>query len=286
MTLASIFTSNNPEYIINFFVLGASKKIHEVVERSSKVSEMVKVAAGMVWPARPFYLRLVYIARYRDMEAPPVKKCKLEDQFKKSEVSTEGTADSLSVRQQLQDLISEVSAKCCGTPLPTEIAVKITDYCLYSDFSELPADAFKHGGYQVLSDLQDMEMGDMVQLTAIKNLPGKPLSAWGSEIDDIMENAELGIWWAHVGFPVGWKGSGELLEFDLWMCCELHHWYGVFVFEEGSSDVLLRYEPTEFCKPVRYPNRAELLSDLCSDILMRPICISSSSSSSDSDQLV
>ena len=86
-----------------------------------------------------------------------------------------------------------------------------------------------------------------------------------------MNNWDLGVWWIHVGFPVGWKGSGELLEFDLWMCTEANHYDGVFVFEEGSTDVLLRYEPTEFCKPVRHPERAEELSNLCAKILFRAI---------------
>ena len=105
------------------------------------------------------------------------------------------------------------------------------------------------------------------QLLAIKNLPGKPLDRWGSTLEDILEDEDLMIWWVCVGFHVGWKGSGELLEFDLWSCCLAYLWHGVFVFEKGSTDVLLRYEPIEFCKFVRNPDRAKELSDLSFGIL-------------------
>ena len=208
---------------------------------------------------------------------PPTKKSKLEDSVQSDTVpaSIEDTQPiHTSVRQQLHNVLSDVSAKSCGTPLPTEVIEQIIDHCLYRDFSELPADAFEDEEYEMLSDPAEAMEGDILenplrkdQLTAIKDLPGKPLSSWGSEIEDIIDDGDLGIWWAHVGFPVGWKGSGELLEFDLWMCCEAHHWHGVFVFEKGATDVLLRYEPIEFCKPVRYPNRAKELSDYCADIL-------------------
>ena len=42
----------------------------------------------------------------------------------------------------------------------------------------------------------------------------------------------------------------------------------VFVFEKGSTDVLLRYEPIKFCKAVKRPDRAEELSVLSANILM------------------
>ena len=71
-----------------------------------------------------------------------------------------------------------------------------------------------------------------------------PESPWmlGSEVTEVMEvmeNEELALCKNHVG---------ESIEFDLWMCCEFHHWSGVFVFEKGSMDVLLRYEPVRQSK--------------------------------------
>ena len=181
-----------------------------------------------------------------------------------------------SVRQQLHDLISEASAKSCGTPLPAEMTGKIIDYCLYSDFSELPSDVFEEEVYEVLGgtgadNYTDEDMFEdplrIDQLTAIKDLPGGPIKPWGEEVTELIEDGDLSIWWVHVGFPVGWKGSGELMEFDLWACFEFHHYHAVFVFEKGSTDVLLRYEPVEFCKAVKRPARAEELSDLSSNIL-------------------
>ena len=181
-----------------------------------------------------------------------------------------------SVRTQLRDVLAEVSAKCCGTPLPTEMTDEIIDYCLCRDFSELPAEAFKLKDYEILNDArgqmngEEDAFGDLQkeQLLCIKNLPGEPLNGWGPDIEDIIDNPYLGVCWAHVGFRVGWKGSGELLEFDLWSWFEaLATLHGVFVFEKGSTDVLLRYEPTEFCKPVRNPDRAKELSDLSHGIM-------------------
>lgn len=199
------------------------------------------------------------------MEPPPAKKNKLEDTAESVQAETRSVVETsprdvlpgdvpsqsppISVRQQLCDLLSEASAKSCGTSLPMEMLDKIIDYCLCNDFSQLPAEVFSYGHYEVLGVLQDDASQEMFadplrqeQLKAIKNLPGEPLDAWGPVPE---ENGDLSIWWTHV-FPVGWKGSGELLEFDLWMCCEAHHWHGVFVFEKGSTEVLLRYEPVEF----------------------------------------
>jgi hypothetical protein len=225
------------------------------------------------------------------MEPPQTKKSKLEDDAEKSKLEDEtdksnetkleeDTANSNTrqtstedapaqhtpVRQQLHDLLVEASAKSCGTPLPGEMTEKIIDYCLFSDFSELPDYALEEG--EILSkiappDSQEDPLADPLrrnQLMAIMDLPGKPLEAWGEDIEEVADNGDISFWWTHVGFPVGWKGSGEMLEFDLWMCAEYHHWHGVFVFEKGSTAVLLRYEPIEFCKPVKYPHRAKELS--------------------------
>ena len=237
-----------------------------------------------------------------NMEPPPTKKNRLENSAFQPEIvwliqptitetTTEATATEdapaityitgdvltqptqTSVRQQLHDLISEASAKSCGTPLPAEMTGKIIDYCLYSDFSELPGDVFEEGVYEVLGGTGAENFTDedilkdplrIDQLTAIKELPGGPIEPWGEEITELIENEDLLIWWVHVGFPVGWKGSGELMEFDLWGCFECHHYHAVFVFEKGSTDVLLRYE---FCKAVKRPARAEELSDLSSNVL-------------------
>ena len=214
---------------------------------------------------------------------PPTKKSKLEDSVKVEtseigSISTDpgDTISQTSVRQQLHDMLSEISARSCGTPLPIEVTEQIIDHCLYSDFSELPADAFDDKEYELVDLIgEDVDMLNTPlhkhQLTAIIDLPDKPLEYYGSDIEAIINDCDLGVWWIHIGFPVGWKGSGELLEFDLWMCSVANHYDGVFVFEEGSTDVLLRYEPTVFCKPVRHPERAEELSNLCAKILFRAL---------------
>jgi hypothetical protein len=201
------------------------------------------------------------------MEPPLPKKSKLEN--------TANVAQHSPVRQQLHDLLVEASAKSCGTPLPREMTDKIIDYCLFNDFSELPEHVLRE--FKTLSSggVGDGDPFDdplrRNQLMAIMDLPGKLLEPWGEDFEELQDNGDMTFWWVHVGFPVGWKGSGEMLEFDIWECFEAHHWHGIFVFEKGSTDVLLRYEPTEFCKPVQNPGRAKELSEMSSTI----ICLAS-----------
>lgn len=208
------------------------------------------------------------------MELPTTKKSKLEDTTDSSQPTPDVPAKP-SVRQQLHDLLFEASTKSCGMPLPAEVRDKIIDYCLFSDFSELPDKAWKM--HEILFDstaLGRLELGKVDplridQLTAIRNLPGEPLKNWGSEFEDIIDNEDMEIWWKHVGFPVGWKGSGEMMKFDFWACYEYHHFHGVFVFEKGSTDVLFQTERfCKFCKPVRRPDRAEELKKKCSRLMM------------------
>ena len=172
------------------------------------------------------------------------------------------------VRQQLHDLLSKASAVRCGTALPMELSDKIIDYCLYRDFSELPSGLFREGEHEVIQGLEESDDQNSIladplrqdQLAAIESITDNTF-IWG-----MVPEKDIEIWWAHVGFPVGWKGSGEMLEFDLWMCCE-GHWQGVFVFESGRTEVLLRDDPAEFCRAVRNPHRAVELSKLSADIL-------------------
>ena len=65
---------------------------------------------------------------------PPTKKSKLEEnvQVETSEIrliSTDpgDTISQTSVRQQLHDLLSEASARSCGTPLPIEVTDAFDD---------------------------------------------------------------------------------------------------------------------------------------------------------------
>ena len=173
-----------------------------------------------------------------------------------------------SVRQQLCDLLSEASAVRCGTALPMEITDKIADYCLYCDFSELPSELFCEGEYEIIQGLREDDYQGSIRTdpTSRDHLEA-PLRrdqvAAIERLTRITIVPSVLIKWVHVGFPVGWKGSGELMEFDLWV------WLGwVFVFESGCTEVLLRGRPTEFCRSVQNPHRAVELANLSANVML------------------
>ena len=63
---------------------------------------------------------------------------------------------------------------------------------------------------------------------------------------EVVENGDLSIWWAEVILNNGVDGAEGEVNVDLWACCEMHHWHAPFIFISRTTDIILRYEPTEF----------------------------------------
>ena len=143
------------------------------------------------------------------------------------------------------------------------------------DLSEVPKEAFAHEAYTVVDMLPDDATAEALlsnplhfgQLAAIAGLPGKPLSPWGEEVEDFVEDGDLCLDWARIGFVVGAGNQQHMVQFDLWLCAEPHHWHAVFVFRAGCTKVLLRDAPPGFCEDVQRPERARELSGLAEDIM-------------------
>jgi hypothetical protein len=80
------------------------------------------------------------------------------------------------------------------------------------------------------------------QFKIVNDLPGKPLQTWGETPEEVAENEDLCVFWVTMSVRFG----GIALKLDAWMFAEFHHWHAPFVFNAGTDELLLQYEPIEF----------------------------------------